>query len=109
MMAEAKAICTSLMCFLHFHCRPNGAALWALPACRLPNVDCNLKAERRSALDLAATACGKDKLFDGFLKLAKKCNVCGLDYSFAFAATRTNQVGVPRVATDARQGIWFAE
>jgi uncharacterized protein (DUF983 family) len=27
--------------------------------------------------------CGKGKLFDGFLSLAKTCNVCGLDYSFA--------------------------
>ena len=27
--------------------------------------------------------CGKGKLFDGFLKLAKRCDVCGLDYSFA--------------------------
>lgn len=27
--------------------------------------------------------CGEGKLFDGFLKLAPKCEVCGLDYSFA--------------------------
>ena len=27
--------------------------------------------------------CGKGKLFDGFLALAKKCDVCALDYSFA--------------------------
>jgi len=27
--------------------------------------------------------CGKGKLFDGFLKLAPRCDVCGLDYSFA--------------------------
>ncbi len=27
--------------------------------------------------------CGKGKLFDGFLKLAPRCEVCGLDYSFA--------------------------
>ena len=27
--------------------------------------------------------CGKGKLFDGFLKLAKRCDVCGLDYAFA--------------------------
>ena len=27
--------------------------------------------------------CGKGKLFDGFLKLAKRCDVCGLDYSYA--------------------------
>lgn len=27
--------------------------------------------------------CGKGKLFDGFLKLAPRCEACGLDYSFA--------------------------
>jgi uncharacterized protein (DUF983 family) len=27
--------------------------------------------------------CGKGHLFSGFLKLAPKCKVCGLDYSFA--------------------------
>lgn len=28
-------------------------------------------------------ACGRGKLFDGYLKLAPRCNVCGLDYNFA--------------------------
>jgi uncharacterized protein (DUF983 family) len=27
--------------------------------------------------------CGKGRLFSGWLKLAPKCSVCGLDYSFA--------------------------
>ena len=27
--------------------------------------------------------CGRGRLFDGFLSLAKRCNVCGLDFSFA--------------------------
>src|SRR5829696_9469345 len=27
--------------------------------------------------------CGRGRLFDGFLKLAPRCDVCGLDYSFA--------------------------
>ena len=27
--------------------------------------------------------CGQGRLFDGFLKLALRCEVCGLDYSFA--------------------------
>ena len=27
--------------------------------------------------------CGQGRLFAGFLKLAPRCNVCGLDYSFA--------------------------
>ena len=28
-------------------------------------------------------ACGRGKLFSGYLTLAPRCNVCGLDYSFA--------------------------
>ncbi|MQP64623.1 DUF983 domain-containing protein [Niveispirillum sp. SYP-B3756] len=28
-------------------------------------------------------ACGKGHIFKGYLSLAKQCNVCGLDYSFA--------------------------
>ena len=27
--------------------------------------------------------CGKGRLFDGFLKLRRACDVCGLDYGFA--------------------------
>jgi len=27
--------------------------------------------------------CGQGRIFDGFLKLAPRCNACGLDYSFA--------------------------
>jgi uncharacterized protein (DUF983 family) len=27
--------------------------------------------------------CGQGKMFDGFLKLADRCDVCGLDFSFA--------------------------
>lgn len=27
--------------------------------------------------------CGKGRLFSGFLALAKECEICGLDYSFA--------------------------
>ncbi|EWY39591.1 hypothetical protein N825_05745 [Skermanella stibiiresistens SB22] len=27
--------------------------------------------------------CGKGHIFDGFLTLARRCEVCGLDYSFA--------------------------
>jgi uncharacterized protein (DUF983 family) len=27
--------------------------------------------------------CGKGRLFNGFLKLAPKCEACGLDYAFA--------------------------
>jgi uncharacterized protein (DUF983 family) len=28
-------------------------------------------------------ACGRGRLFDGYLKLAPRCDVCGLDYNFA--------------------------
>jgi uncharacterized protein (DUF983 family) len=30
-------------------------------------------------------ACGRGKLFSGYLTLAPRCDVCGLDYSFAEA------------------------
>ena len=30
-------------------------------------------------------ACGRGKLFSGYLALAPRCNACGLDYSFAEA------------------------
>jgi uncharacterized protein (DUF983 family) len=30
-------------------------------------------------------ACGRGKLFSGYLTLAPRCNACGLDYSFAEA------------------------
>ena len=30
-------------------------------------------------------ACGRGKLFSGYLTLAPRCNVCGLDYGFAEA------------------------
>jgi len=30
--------------------------------------------------------CGQGRLFNGFLTFAKKCDVCGLDYSFADTA-----------------------
>jgi uncharacterized protein (DUF983 family) len=30
--------------------------------------------------------CGKGKLFDGFLAMAPRCEVCGLDYSFVDSA-----------------------
>jgi uncharacterized protein (DUF983 family) len=30
-------------------------------------------------------ACGRGKLFSGYLSLAPRCSVCGLDYSFAEA------------------------
>ena len=41
----------------------------------------------KSSLELGARGlcprCGKGHIFKGFLTLAKQCEVCGLDYSFA--------------------------
>lgn len=49
-----------------------------------------MEPQRNSALWILKVAtrskcprCGEGKLFDGFLKLAPRCNVCGLDFSFA--------------------------
>jgi len=52
--------------------------------------------------------CGKGKLFDGFLRLAKRCNVCGLDFSFADTADgpaffAMMGMGIPAAAI----GIWI--
>jgi uncharacterized protein (DUF983 family) len=37
----------------------------------------------KAGLQCRCPRCGEGKLFDGFLKLAKRCDRCGLDYSFA--------------------------
>lgn len=37
----------------------------------------------RSGLAMRCPRCGKGKLFNGFLALAPRCDVCGLDYTFA--------------------------
>jgi uncharacterized protein (DUF983 family) len=52
--------------------------------------------------------CGKGKLFDGFLQLAKRCNVCGQDFSFADTADgpaffAMMGMGIPVTAI----GIWI--
>ncbi len=36
-----------------------------------------------AGLSCACPRCGKGKLFHGFLALAARCEVCGLDYDFA--------------------------
>ena len=36
-----------------------------------------------AGLSCACPRCGQGKLFAGFLQLQPRCNVCGLDYSFA--------------------------
>ena len=52
-----------------------------------------MKTPRNSAQWILSTGarskcprCGRGKLFNGFLTLAKQCNVCGLDFSFADTA-----------------------
>jgi uncharacterized protein (DUF983 family) len=37
----------------------------------------------RAGLACACPRCGKGKLFQGFLSVRPRCEVCGLDYSFA--------------------------
>ena len=37
----------------------------------------------RAGLACKCPRCGKGKLFDGFLTLRPRCDVCGLDYGFA--------------------------
>ena len=37
----------------------------------------------KSGLTGHCPRCGEGKLFDGFLTVARRCRVCGLDYSFA--------------------------
>src|ERR1700683_5782813 len=39
----------------------------------------------RAGLLCACPRCGKGKLFQGFLTLRPRCDVCGLDYGFADA------------------------
>ena len=41
-----------------------------------------LSAAALAGLACACPRCGKGKLFEGFLTLLPRCNVCGLDYSF---------------------------
>jgi uncharacterized protein (DUF983 family) len=38
-----------------------------------------------AGLSCACPRCGKGKLFQGFVALRRRCDVCGLDYSFADA------------------------
>src|SRR5580700_7939069 len=38
-----------------------------------------------AGLSCACPRCGRGKLFHGFVSLAPRCEVCGLDYSFADA------------------------
>ena len=37
----------------------------------------------KSGLLCRCPRCGQGKLFSGFLKLAKQCDICGLDFAFA--------------------------
>ena len=44
-----------------------------------------LSGSMRAGLLCACPRCGKGKLFQGFLTLRPRCDVCGLDYGFADA------------------------
>jgi uncharacterized protein (DUF983 family) len=43
----------------------------------------NAPSSLRSGLLCRCPRCGEGKLYDGFLKLAKRCDRCDLDYGFA--------------------------
>jgi uncharacterized protein (DUF983 family) len=48
--------------------------------------DHSLRTPIMRGLGCRCPRCGKGRLFDGFLALAPRCEVCGLDYSFADSA-----------------------
>lgn len=48
-----------------------------------PSPDGPINPPLSAALTGRCPGCGKGKLFDGFLGLAKKCDRCGLDFGFA--------------------------
>lgn len=45
----------------------------------------SLAATLAAGLAGGCPACGRGKMFSGYLTLAPRCNVCGLDYGFADA------------------------
>jgi uncharacterized protein (DUF983 family) len=45
----------------------------------------SLSGSIRAGLSCACPRCGEGKLFQGFLTLRPRCDVCGLDYDFADA------------------------
>src|SRR5947208_9703737 len=52
----------------------------------MPGADTSLRTPMMRGLACRCPRCGKGKLFAGFLKLAPRCEVCGLDYAFADSA-----------------------
>ena len=52
----------------------------------MPDDHRSLRIPIMRGLSCCCPACGKGKLLRGFLALAPRCDVCGLDYSFADAA-----------------------
>jgi uncharacterized protein (DUF983 family) len=50
------------------------------------NIDSPLRIAIKRGLRGRCPRCGESRLFDGFLKLAPRCERCGLDYSFADSA-----------------------
>lgn len=51
--------------------------------------------------------CGQGKLFSGFLKLAPRCDVCGLDYSFADPADGPAFFSLTIVSFPILGAIWW--
>ncbi len=43
----------------------------------------SLSGSIKAGLACACPRCGRGKLFDGFLQVRPRCDVCGLDYGFA--------------------------
>ncbi|SNY92040.1 Uncharacterized conserved protein, DUF983 family [Cohaesibacter sp. ES.047] len=46
-------------------------------------MDSNKGSVMKSALSGKCPRCGQGSLYNGFLKIADRCDVCGLDFSFA--------------------------
>src|ERR1019366_8081733 len=51
--------------------------------------------------------CGEGKLFRGFLKLASRCDVCGLNYGFADPADGPAFFAMTALLPDAHWGYGF--
>jgi uncharacterized protein (DUF983 family) len=50
---------------------------------RMAEVDRTIRSAVKTGLVCRCPRCGKGALFEGFLTLRARCEICGLDYSFA--------------------------
>ena len=55
------------------------------PSALAAGITARISAPIHAGLQCRCPRCGKGKLFTGFLTLRPRCEVCGLDYSFADA------------------------